>query len=221
MHSRFRFLIGAAFAVTGLLKASVGASADGAAHFDPRLGPPFASRQRPSLGSPKAPVVVIEVSNFKCPFCRRFHEDIFPELRKRYIASGKVQWVMLNASDNPADKDDPLFAMGRCLFDQGRYWDLIGFLFQKSSEPPGMLGDLLSKNPLIAPGNFNACLASPAVRREVALDFAECAPIKISGTPTFLLRKRRSDGQITGVRIEGNESAEYFERVIDRLLATP
>ena len=47
---------------------------------DPRLGPALARRERPVLGSATAPIVVIEVSSFRCAHCRDFHEKIFPAL---------------------------------------------------------------------------------------------------------------------------------------------
>ena len=47
-------------------------------------------------GSPSAPVTVYEMSDFQCPYCRRFALETFPAIEKEYITPGKVRWVFVN-----------------------------------------------------------------------------------------------------------------------------
>ena len=47
-------------------------------------------------GAAKAPVTVYEMSDFQCPFCRRFAAETFPLIEKEYIATGKVRWIFIN-----------------------------------------------------------------------------------------------------------------------------
>ena len=47
-------------------------------------------------GSPTAPIVVYEMSDFQCPFCRRHAVEVFPALEQEYIRTGKVRWVFVN-----------------------------------------------------------------------------------------------------------------------------
>ncbi len=44
-------------------------------------------------GNPNASVVIIEFSSPNCPYCKRFHRNTYPELKKRYIDTGKVLWI--------------------------------------------------------------------------------------------------------------------------------
>src|SRR4051812_9656426 len=54
---------------------------------------PLATR---SKGSPTAPVTVYEMSDFQCPYCKKFAQETFPEIEQRYIKPGKVRWVYIN-----------------------------------------------------------------------------------------------------------------------------
>jgi protein-disulfide isomerase len=199
--------------------AAFGASAP-AAVIDPRLGAPFTLRERPSLGSPSAPIVVIDVSNFQCSHCQDFHQEVFPELRKHYIDTGKVQWVMLNGSIVPTDKDAAVFTAAHWALRHGRYWQMEDFLFANSRVSAGAFVDLLAKNYPADAGEIEADLRpDSSLRREVAADFAEIARLKVPGTPMFYVRRWRQNGKYIQARIYDYESFDYFENVITRLMA--
>ena len=55
--------------------------------------PNLAPRTR---GVETAPITVYEMSDFQCPYCRRFALNTFPEIDRDYIATGKVRWVFIN-----------------------------------------------------------------------------------------------------------------------------
>ena len=48
----------------------------------------------PSLGNPKAPLTLVEFTDYQCPFCNRFHRQTFPLLKKNYIDKGKLLYVV-------------------------------------------------------------------------------------------------------------------------------
>ena len=224
MMRMVRFFGWTLLALLGL--ASRSAAADGAgvaAAKSPalRAGLPFELRDRPVLGSDAAGIVVVEVASFKCVHCRAFHNNVFPALRERYINSGKIQWFVLNASDDPSDQFAKIFALARCVSRQGKYWEMLDKLFEVAHRPPSFLEDLISKSPQIDPGDLDVCLRDRATRTAVGGDFAQYLKLKLKGTPSFLVWKFGADGQRTETIISGAETLAYFQRVFDELLKTP
>ncbi len=203
----------------GLLVA--GGLAAPAAAPDPRLGAPFAERERAALGSATAPMVVLEISSFNCTHCRIFHEQVFPALRTAYIETGKVRWVVLNASDDPGEQYSPAYLLARCALRQGRYWEVLGTLFQLAPRPANFQAGLLEKNPLIDRDALALCRQDRTVRAAVTLDFADYVRAKARGTPTFLVRMTARDGARTETTIAGAQPLEYFRRVFDEMLKAP
>jgi protein-disulfide isomerase len=182
---------------------------------------PVDLRDRPVLGRDTAPIVVVEISSFKCAHCREFHQKVFPQLRAAYIDTGKVQWTMLNASDDPADQHSQIFTIARCAQRQGKYWELLDHLFAVANRPPSFLADLVAKSPLIDRADLEIGLRDRAVRNAVAADFADYARLKSRGTPTFRVTKIGAGGERTEITIAGLKSFEHFQEAFDQLLKSP
>jgi protein-disulfide isomerase len=212
----------ASFMIALAAFASRVAGADAAVQdaFDPRLGGPLVRRERAVLGSPEARIVVLELSSFKCTHCRAFHETVFPKLREKYVGPGKVQWVVINASNNPEDQSSQIFLIARYALRQGKYWDIVDGLFQVGLRPPDVLADFVAKSPLIDRGDLETHLRDPSVHAAVAADFAEYVQLHIRGTPTFLVRRLDRNGVWTETRLEDFQPLDFFERVLDELLKT-
>jgi len=173
------------------------------------------------LGQDTAPVVVVEVSSFKCAHCRTFHEKVFPRLLEEYVNSGKIQWVVLNASDDPSEQFTPLFGIARCALRQGKYWEVLGSLFRYSSRPPSFLESMFAKDPQIDAAQLEICLRDRTIRSAVSGDFGHYARLKLKGTPSFLVWKLGKNGERTEAVIAGAQTLEYFRRVLDEMLKAP
>ncbi len=198
------------------------ATGQAAPAIDSRLGAPLTVRTRPILGSDQAPLVVIEVSSFQCPHCLEFRTDTFPSLDAEYIKTGKVEWVIINAAPDADIAREPVFAIGKCLDRQQRYAAFAGLLYNNGILPQDQIIQLLTQQNggLDAPA-LNLCLNDPLVAKEIDADFADYQKLKVTGTPTFILRKLRKSGAWSGARIVGNLPLTYFQRTIDAMLKLP
>ena len=83
-----------------------------------------------ALGNAKAPVTIIEYASMTCPHCAHFDETTFPELKKRYIDTGKVRFIF---REFPLDKlAAAAFMLARCAGKTtAKYFALIDTLFRQ------------------------------------------------------------------------------------------
>lgn len=82
-------------------------------------------------GSANAPVTVYEMSDFQCPFCRRFAIETFPIIEREYIDTGKVRWVFINfplTQLHPNAVPAAEFAM--CAARQDKFWPAHDWLYE-------------------------------------------------------------------------------------------
>jgi predicted DsbA family dithiol-disulfide isomerase len=96
---------------------------------------------------------------------------------------------------------------------------VLDALFQAGNRGPSLQRDLIAKHPLLDRSALADCERDRMVRQEVAADFAEYRALLVRGTPTYLVQAAGRDGARTRVTIAGAQSLEYFQRVLDEVLA--
>jgi protein-disulfide isomerase len=86
-----------------------------------------------TLGNPKAKVVVVEYASLSCPHCARFHKEVFPAFRKKYIDTGKVQFVWREFVTSPAEVAVPATMLARCA-GKDRFFQVVDRVFAAQGE---------------------------------------------------------------------------------------
>jgi protein-disulfide isomerase len=154
------------------------------------------------MGDPKAPVTVIEYASMTCPHCAHFQETTFPELKKRYIDTGKVRYIFREFPlDNLAAA---AFMLARCAgeLDSSKYYAMIETMFAQQRTwavekpiPPLMT---IAKQAGFTEKSFDECLANQKildgiekVRQRAIKDF------QVDSTPTFFINGTRKVGALT------------------------
>lgn len=172
----------------------------------------------PALGAKDAPVVMVEYTDAQCPYCRKFQTAVFPELKRLYIDTGKLRYVV---KDLPLDFH-PLAAQAavanHCAGEQERYWPMRELVLQqgKAFQPDDFMSFAARLSMDIE--QFQKCLADPGIYVRVERDKAEAASQRITGTPTFIIGRARGEGQMIGTRIVGALPVSVFMKEIDLLL---
>lgn len=161
------------------------------------------------MGSPDAPVKIIEFASLTCSHCAHFHKDILPQLKEKYIDKGLVSIEFKEFPLNAAALDASILA--RCL-PLDKYEAYVSLLFKTQDDwtaQPDYI-TILKQNAKLAglsDEQASACLADPAVKQFVAQGVKEgTEKWKVESTPTFII----NDGK---ERISGAMPLYEFERV--------
>ena len=157
-------------------------------------------------------VPVVEYGSLTCPHCATFSREVFPELKKDYIDTGKVRFIFREFSRNPLDV--AAFVLARCVGDDKAY-AAIELLFSQQDKWAFVDKPL---EPLIAamrPTGLShdqamACLKDQSkVDAVAAIGKRANDEIKLTGTPTFVI-----DGKVYG----GELSMDQLRAIIDPLV---
>lgn len=163
----------------------------------------------PSLGPDDAKIVIVEFSDFQCPYCRRFHEDTYQALLDAY--PGQIRFVYRNLPLPPTMHPDAMSAAvaSLCANDQNVYWDYHEKLF--SSETLGEETYIQYATDLgLDVETFTACLSSGKHDEFIQQDMDFSSNLGVQSTPTFF---------VNGLAIVGAQPLSNFQQLIDKELA--
>ena len=155
---------------------------------------------------------MVEYGSLTCPHCAAFSREIFPELKKDYIDTGKVRFIFREFSRNPLDV--AAFVLARCIGDDKAY-AAIELLFSQQDKWAFVDKPL---EPLIAamrPAGLThdqamACLKDQTkADAMVAIGKRATDEIKMTGTPTFVI-----DGKVYG----GELTIDQLKAILDPLI---
>lgn len=181
-----------------------------------------AVQSTPALGQESARVTIVEFSDYQCPFCRRHSSQVFPELVKEYVNTGKVRYVFRDfpiASIHP--QAHRLHEAAHCAGDQSRYWEMHDRLFDDPQRTDAK--DLVARARALGLDGprFERCLAGGVHAAKVRQGTADGEKARVRGTPTFFLGFTEPDGApIRPQRlVVGAQPYAAFKQAIDSLLA--
>ena len=173
-------------------------------------------------GNQNAPIVIIEYSDYQCPFCRAWFENSKSQLDKEYIETGKV---LLVYKDFPLSFHPmaPTYAeAARCADDQGKYWEMHDKIFEEQGKlGQGTISNLTKDDVKkwaqdlgLNTSKFNQCLDSDKYASQIKANEDEGVQVGVSGTPSFVIGKADGTGQL----IVGAQPYSVFKSAIDNLL---
>ena len=179
----------------------------GLADLPPRLAPV----QGNVLGSPDAPVTIVEYSDFQCPFCARAALDIVPQIEEDYLATGKAKLVFKHFAFEGEESIRAAQA-AECAAEQNAFWHYHDMLFLNQSRVAFTTENLkaFARELGLDAASFNVCLDSEKHAEKVAADRAEGQRRGVNSTPTFYV------GQ---TQIVGAEPYDTFRAAIEDQLA--
>lgn len=168
----------------------------------------------PSKGPADAKLTVVEFSDFQCPFCQRFFEQVESNLIKDYVNTGKVKFVYKQLAILGKESADAANA-SLCAKEQNKFWEYHDFLFtNQSGENQGAFAvDNLKKFAAdlgLNTTQFNSCLDAAKYNAQVQADIAEATRVGFNSTPSTA---------VGTIPIIGAQPYQQFKDAIERELA--
>lgn len=173
------------------------------------------------LGSPDAPVTIIEYASVTCSHCAHFAKELFPKLKEKYIDTGKAKLVLREYPTPPADRAAAGFLMARCL-PKDRYFPMIDVLFRTQStwafgdDPFGEL-QKLAVSAGLTPKQFADCIHDQKGLERISQVQSDAHnQLGITGTPSFVI-----DGKFYPKILSPNDDQSWqnIQTLLDELLA--
>jgi protein-disulfide isomerase len=163
-------------------------------------------------GADNAPVTIVEYASMTCPHCAHFHETTYPEMKKKYIDTGKVRFIFrefpldaLAAAGSMLARcagKDKYFPMIDTLFSQQKEW-----VVQKPLQP--MLA--IAKQAGFTQETFDQCLANQQMLDGIEASRTRAAQkFNVNSTPTFFINGKIFRGALTPEELD-TQLAPYLK----------
>ncbi len=164
------------------------------------------------MGSNDAKVTIVEYSSMTCPHCATFHEEVLPTIKKDYIDTGKVRYILREFPlDNLAAA---AFMLGRCA-PKDKYFPFIEMMYGKQKVWAFGKGDPLPAMLKLAKGagftkeQFDKCLQDPKLLDGINAVRARGSKLGVNSTPSFF---------VNGELIKYAGDVKSFAAILDKKL---
>ncbi|WP_439497049.1 DsbA family protein [Bosea sp. (in: a-proteobacteria)] len=164
------------------------------------------------LGKADAKVTIIEYASLTCSHCATFHKDTWPELKAKYIDTGKVRFTLREFPLDPlatagfmlarCNGNDKYYPMSDLLFAQQRNWAF-------TEKPVDALSTMV-KQAGFTQESFEACLKRQDIYDAVTQVKDRGAKAGVDSTPTFFINGQKRSGAL---------SISEFDKILEPLLA--
>ena len=152
------------------------------------------------LGNDDAPITVIEYRSLTCSHCAEFSKVTFPELKEKYIDTGKIKFELrpfaLNATDLNAfrllhcSSEDDFLNLEKLLFEDQQKW-IVSSSVDENTEALGNYGLLFG----ITKDQYNSCLEDESITDFIiTMRMEGSKKYNITSTPSFVINDETYGG---------------------------
>ena len=167
------------------------------------------------LGSDKAKVWVIIFSDFQCPYCKAWHDQVDEVLRKDYVNTGKVRVAFMNFPLPMHKNAQPAADAAMCAAAQRKFWAFHDALFATQEQwaqlpDPTAAFESAAQKAGVDLAAQRTCVAAKKARLLIGADTDRGMRAGVNSTPSFFI----GDTAVAGLM-----PAAEFTRIIDQMLA--
>jgi len=143
-------------------------------------------------GSATAPIWLVEVSDFQCPFCKMWHDSTYETIKKEFVASGQVRMAYVNYPIASHANAVPAATAAMCAAEQDKFWQMHDALFSSQDQWAGLpdasatLESLAQKVGVNVP-RWRECVKSGVMQRLIFADRQRGTSSGVNSTPSFFI----------------------------------
>ena len=163
----------------------------------------------PSIGPEDAPIVIVEFSDFQCPFCKRFTDDTYQHLLAAY--PGKIRFVFRHLPLTSIHPEAfPAAEASMCANEQNSFWEYHDKLFENQDNLGRDLYMQIAADLNLDITTFKNCISTGKFKESIQQDSDFAVNLGVQSTPTFF---------VNGLALVGAQPLETFKQAIDMELA--
>jgi protein-disulfide isomerase len=177
---------------SAVVRTDTGATASTAARQAPKDSDLVKADLSRIQGSPTAPVWVIEVSDFQCPYCKQWHDETYQTLKNEYVRTGKVRLAYVNFPLAQHQYAWPAAESAMCAGAQGKFWEMHDALFNTQAKwealpSPATFFDSLARAQGVDIARWHACVQSGKMKSTIQADHDRAQTAGAGSTPSFMI----------------------------------
>ena len=145
-------------------------------------------------GSASAPVWLVEISDFQCPYCKQWHDSVYPAIKREYIDRGIVRMAYVHLPLNIHPNAPAAAEASLCAGLQDRFWPVHDKLFATQASWSRLpvpaattYFDSLAVSTGVDAQSFRGCVQGGLMRRVIAGDGSRAAAAGVRSTPVFFI----------------------------------
>ena len=143
-------------------------------------------------GNPAAPVWVIEVSDFQCPYCKQWHDETYQKVRDEFVRTGKVRLAYINYPLSSHAHAWPAAESAMCAGAQGKFWEMHDALFANQAKwealpAPAPVFDSLARATGVDVARWRQCVQSGKMKPWIQADHDRAQAAGVNATPSFII----------------------------------
>src|SRR5687767_456561 len=139
-----------------------------------------------TLGSPRAPVTIVEFADLQCPFCAEYERNVLPTLIDRYVRTGKVQ-LQLRLLRFLGPDSDRLARVAAAAAAKDRMWQVVALAYDRQGAERSGYATSDFVNKLVADAGLGNIDAGAAAERQVRRSEQAARALGIDSTPSFMI----------------------------------
>jgi protein-disulfide isomerase len=150
-------------------------------------------------GNPNAPVTIIEYLSLTCPHCRNYHANVFPKVKRNYLDTGKVRYII---REFPIGRTAGTAAIATRCVPKSKHLDMTEAFLRRQREwvSQEVRKDAIysvAKSSGMSRAEFDKCLANQSIIAGLTEVKQRGRKYGVIGTPTLFINGQKLQGAVT------------------------